>query len=64
VGTRVLANWIGRVGLLTAAVGLASVVSLLWDPAFTLLLLAALLSLVWLFATSIALRRQACSQRP
>lgn len=63
VRTRVLPAWLGWLGLVSAGLGLASVASLVWDPAFTLLLLAALLSFSWLFATSIALVGEA-RERP
>jgi hypothetical protein len=57
--TRALPRWIGRLGAVTAAVCLLSVAWLVWDPAFGLLLLAAALGFLWLFATSIALMRTA-----
>jgi hypothetical protein len=61
---RVLPTWIGRLGLLAAALGFASVVSLLWDPTFYLLLEpAGALSFLWLFAASIAFARDARAQQ-
>jgi hypothetical protein len=57
--TGVLPRWIGRLGLVAAALALASVVSLLWDLAFYLLLEpAGALSFLWLFAISVALVRE------
>ncbi len=64
VSTGVLPRWIGRLGLLAAALDLASIVSLVWHPALYLLLEpAGGLSFLWLFATSIALVRNAPAER-
>jgi hypothetical protein len=52
-----LPRWVGWLGLATAGLALLSVTWLIWDPAFNLLLLAAFLGFLWLFATSIALVR-------
>jgi len=55
--TSALPRWIGRLGCATAGLCVLSVASLIWDPAFNLLLLAAALGFLWLLATSIALIR-------
>jgi hypothetical protein len=53
--TNLLPSWIGRLGAATAGISVLSVAWLIWDPAFSLLLLAAALGFLWLLATSIAL---------
>jgi hypothetical protein len=55
--TGVLPRWIARLGGAAAGISVLSVAWLIWDPAFNLLLLAAALGFLWLFATSIALLR-------
>lgn len=55
--TGALPRWIGQLGVATALLSVLSVAWLIWDPAFTLLLLAAALAFFWLFATSVALLR-------
>lgn len=55
--TNALPRWIGRLGAATAGLSVLSVASLIWDPAFTVLLLAAGLAFLWLFATSAVLLR-------
>jgi hypothetical protein len=55
--TGVLPRWIARLGGAAAGISVLSVAWLIWDPAFNLLLLAAALGFLWLFATSIALMR-------
>jgi len=50
--TNVLPRWIGRLGCATAGLCVLSVAWLIWEPAFSLLMLAAALGLLWLFVTS------------
>jgi hypothetical protein len=50
--------WLMRLGLAGAAISLLSPIGLLWDEAFALMLVAALLFFVWLFATSAVLVRR------
>jgi hypothetical protein len=57
--TGALPRWIGRLGAATVGLSVLSIAWLIWAPAFNLLLLAAGLTFLWLFATSIVLIRTA-----
>jgi hypothetical protein len=65
VGVRAgfLPAWIARLGLAAALLSVLSPIGLLWDDAFALLLVAAFLFFVWLFATSVVLVRRAYPAR-
>jgi hypothetical protein len=60
VGARAgfIPSWLMRLGFAGAAISLLSPIGLLWDDAFALMLVGALLFFVWLFATSVVLVRR------